>query len=519
MDRKLDCLFVNPNSSRSIYQGLADRYSAIETPTWALLLAQSCRASGYGVAILDANAERLTDTESVQRIKDADPRLVVLVGYGSEPNQGTAKMDGVASLCKLLKESYAEYKTCVVGSHASALPVETLALPGVDFVLLNEGVIALNNLLRTNLIDVLSIKGIGWKPWGGTDSSIRFTNDPEHAVFQPHMDNDLPGYAFDLLPKREKPIDLYRSHFWHADFSHELRTPSAAIYSSLGCPMKCSFCMINLVNRVNNAEGTTAADSASFRFWSPEHTFKQIEWLADNGVNTIRISDEMFFLQRHHYAPLLKLIKDKYRDLLRMWAYARVDTVRRHDLKLFRDAGIRWLCLGIESSDQKVRHEVQKGGYIEVNIREVVRQIRDAGINVIANYVFGLPDDTLETMEGTLNLAMEMNTEMANFYPVQALPGSPLHQEAKQKGWKLPDNFSGYGFLSYDSWPLPTNYLTAEEVLRFRDNAFHRYFGRPEYHKLIDTRFGSQAAANVDEWSAIKLKRKLLGDPPPEITG
>ena len=92
MNRQLDVLFVNADSSAQAYQELSKVYSAIEPPTWALLLAQSCRAKGYGVAILDADAERLTLQQSVQRIAEAKPRLVCFVVYGQNPNSGTTSM-------------------------------------------------------------------------------------------------------------------------------------------------------------------------------------------------------------------------------------------------------------------------------------------------------------------------------------------------------------------------------------------------------------------------------------------
>ena len=64
----MDVLFVNPGNSKQIYQGLADDYSAIETPTWSLLLAQSCRSVGYSVGILDVLAERLTDEQATEKV-------------------------------------------------------------------------------------------------------------------------------------------------------------------------------------------------------------------------------------------------------------------------------------------------------------------------------------------------------------------------------------------------------------------------------------------------------------------
>ena len=63
----MNVLFVNPNSISKNYQALASKYAAIETPTWALLLAESCRSKGFKVGILDANAEGLDPKESLKK--------------------------------------------------------------------------------------------------------------------------------------------------------------------------------------------------------------------------------------------------------------------------------------------------------------------------------------------------------------------------------------------------------------------------------------------------------------------
>ncbi len=104
-----------------------------------------------------------------------------------------------------------------------------------------------------------------------------------------------------------------------------------------------------------------------------------------------------------------------------------------------------------------IRHEVSKGSFKDVNIRQVAQTIREHDLNIISNYIFGFPDDTLETMQQTLDLALELNSEMANMYPCQALPGSALYYLARTSGWALPDSPAGYGFLSYDSQPMPTS--------------------------------------------------------------
>ena len=115
-------------------------------------------------------------------------------------------------------------------------------------------------------------------------------------------------------------------------------------------------------------------------------------------------------------------------------------------------------------------------------------------------------------MQQTLDLALELNTEMANMYPCQALPGSPLYYTAKASVWKLPSSPSGYGFLSYDSEPLPTKHLSAAQVLKFRDEAWRAYFTNPKYLTSVETTFGAQQRKNVEAMASIKLKRTLLGD-------
>jgi anaerobic magnesium-protoporphyrin IX monomethyl ester cyclase len=508
-----DVLFINPDSSAKAYQGLATVFSAIEPPTWSLLLAESCRSKGFEVAILDCDAERLTLEQSLKRIIVLKPRLIVFVVYGQNPNSGTTSMIGAFSLAKVIKEHSSEWIVCFVGSHISALPMEVLGYDCVDIVLLNEGVYALHNLIKSNLTEtnLTQIKGIGFKKSGPGGFKIATLNTPQSVVPQERMDIDLPGYAWDLLPYNEKPLDMYRAHFWHAEFDHSKRTPFAAIYTSLGCQFACDFCMINILNREDNGEYISAADSKGMRFWSPQWVEREMKKLAEMGVKTLRISDEMFFLNKKYYLPILQNCIDNNYGF-NMWVYSRIDTVRKDALELFKRAGVNWLALGIEAGNQMVRQEVSKGSFKEVNIREVCKTISDADINIISNYIFGFPEDNMATMQETLNLALELNTEMANMYPCQALPGSPMHIRAVKNGWTLPDSYEGYAFLAYESQPLPTNHLSAAEVLKFRDDAWQTYFTNPAYLDLVEKKFGLIQRKNVKEMASIQLKRKVLGD-------
>jgi radical SAM superfamily enzyme YgiQ (UPF0313 family) len=177
---------------------------------------------------------------------------------------------------------------------------------------------------------------------------------------------------------------------------------------------------------------------------------------------------------------------------------------------LFKKAGINWLCLGIEAGNQVVRKDIEKGRFEKINIRDVTKSIKNHGINILGNYIFGLPEDNIERMKETLDLAMELNTEHANFYPCQALPGSPLYFEAKKNKWDLPQTFEEYAFFSYECKPLRTNYCTSEEVLKFRDEAWQKYFTNSNFLKMIENKFGTESMNNINSLSKIKLKRKIL---------
>ena len=505
-DSKVDVCFVIPSSAKKAYQELADVYSAIEPPTWALLLAGSLRAHKYDSVILDFDADRKTLDESVKSIVDTKARLAVFVLYGQNPNSGTTLMIGASELADQLKKDSPEFKIGFIGSHVSALPQEVIKLSYVDFAFINEGVFSLLSILETNLIDnIEKIPGIWFKdkdrkPQKGTLGKIVLTNQ---------MDKVMPGYAWDLLPKNKFVLDKYRAHFWHTNFLHDKRTPFAAIYTSLGCQFGCNFCMINIVNRVSHDERISAANSKGMRFWSPELILKEFEKLWEYGVRTLRISDEMFFLNRKYYVPILEgLIKRSIK--FNLWAYARVDSVRKDQLELFKKAGVNWLALGIESGNQDVRVEIEKGKFRQVNIRDVVKSIKDAGIYVLGNYIFGFPEDNIKTMTETLDLAIDLQCEHSNFYSAQALPGSPLYLYAKDQNWDIPETYEEFAFLSHACKPLRTKYLSNKEVLKFRDDAWHKYFSNENYLDLIKKKFGENAKKNIIELSKIKLRRKIL---------
>ena len=510
--KSVDVIFVAPNNSQGIYQDLSKDYAGIEPPTWACLLAESCRSVGFDVDILDTAAENLSYENSLKRIEELNPRLVCFVVYGQNVNAGTTMMSGAVGLTNYIKQQGYEKPIAFIGSHVQALPYDTLnSEKNIDIIFTNEGVYSLRNLLSKEkfMEHISEIKGIGYRIDG-----VAHLNEPERLVPNSRMDEDLPGYAWDLLPFGEKPFDLYRSPMWHAEYDHSLRSPYASLNSSLGCQFGCEFCMINILNRNDNDPIGVAGNYSLMRYWSPDFVLKQFDKLIEMGVYNIRIIDEMFLLNPKYYLPLCEgLIKRGYGEKLRMWAYSRVDTVRRPGiLNILKEAGIKWLGLGIESGDKNVRLEVSKGKFEDVDISTVVRQIEDSGINVGGNFIFGLPTDTIESMNSTLNLALELSPMMANMYGCMPLPGSQIYKDAIDSGYEPPENYVDYSFHSYTTRPVPNKNLTSEEILKFRDEAYLTYHTNPKFLEKVEKKYGKKAVENILENTKIKLKRKILGD-------
>ncbi len=513
VNKNIDCSFIVTENSIKSYQALSKEYSAIEPPTWALLLAQSMKSVGYSVNIIDANAEKLSKEKILERINDFSPRLVCFVVYGQNVNAGTTNMSGTVYVANYLKKQGLNVPLSIIGSHVQALPKETLKKEkSIDFVFTNEGVYSLRNVLKLNKFDsknLSSVKGIAYR-----DNHNIIITPPESVVPTDRMDIDLPGYAWDLLPYKNRPLDLYRSPLWHAEYDKEKRTPYASIQTSLGCMFKCNFCMINIINRNDNDEIGVASNYSKMRFWSTNFIIKEFDKLISMGVKTIRIVDEMFLLNPKYYIPLCEKLAERNKDdSLRMWSYSRIDTVKRPEiLKLVRKAGIKWLALGIESGEKSIRLEVAKGKFEDVDVKEVIERVHEADINVMANYIFGLPGDNKNTINKTLKLSLDLCTLGWNTYAAMALPGSQLYKEAVSKNIKLPETYEGYSFHSYETQPLPTESLNASEILDLRDKAFIAYHSYKPFLNLIEKKFGKIAMENIIEMTKIKLKRKIKGD-------
>lgn len=504
--KQLDVLFVHPNASSTVYQSLATDFSAIETPIWAAMLTTRARRDGFSAKLLDCEALGYTATEAAEVIAALRPNLIAIVVYGQQPSASTQNMVGAEELYDALiayiGSTMMHQRILFIGAHPSALPSRTIADNIKAFVCQGEGpetIKALIPILNQSWDDgyyfgggqdrdLSNVPGLYWQKEG-----VIHSNPP--APLLKNLDTGLPGVDWSDIN-----LNLYRTSNWHAFSNKNNRTPFASIYTSLGCPYHCTFCMIN-----------APFGGSSFRFWSPEHIIRDFDYLANAGISNIKIADEMFVLNKNHFMKLCELLVDRKHDF-NIWAYARVDTVKKSYLETLKKAGVNWLALGIESGNKAVRGDVIKGKFEDLSITNIVKEIQDHGINVIGNFIFGLPEDNHETMRESLDLAKSLNLEMANFYSAMAYPGSKLFTEALKNKTELPKTWAGYSQHSKECHPLATKHISSKEVLEFRDKAFIEFFSDPAYQNRVMQKFGSPQMNDIKEMLKHRLVRDILND-------
>lgn len=486
--RQLDILLIKPGSQQTLYGELSSfNLTAIEPPLWGALLASYLRECGFSVELIDAEVENWDYDTTAQKISEINPILAAVVVSGTNPSASTMNMTGAGLILKKLKDIQPTIKTVLTGLHPSALPHRTLDEESVDYVCQGEGFFTLPDLIKAirSKRSVSQITGL----WHRENGKI-VGNSP--SVLISSLDQ-LPMPAWDLLP-----MEKYRAHNWHCFENIDKRQPYAVLYTSLGCPFKCSFCCINALFGRN-----------TIRYRALDQVINEIDVLVSKyGIRNIKIIDEMFALNEKRVVSFCEMIIERGYSL-NMWAYARVNTVTNKMLAKMKKAGINWIAYGFESGSKRVIDDVSKGYRLE-SIDEVVKMTYDKGLYICANYILGLPEDNYDSMNETLQMMLNINAEWANIYHAMAFPGSKLYEQAIENELPLPETWQGYSQYAYESLPLPTKYLSSGQVLAYRDYAFNTYYRSPRYLNMIEKRFGKNTVGHIKKMAQKELPRKNI---------
>ncbi|GAB4540388.1 MAG: radical SAM protein [Thermodesulfovibrionia bacterium] len=242
------------------------------------------------------------------------------------------------------------------------------------------------------------------------------------------------------------------------------RKPVAVVITSRGCNRRCIFCF-----QIDKERKT------GIRFRSVENVMEEIELCLKQGYREIKFIDDTLAAD---YDRAMRLTEEiRKRGLHFTWfASACVNQVDRPLLKAFKDAGCWAILFGAESGVQKNLNTIRKGITLE-QTRRAVRWAKEVGLTVYTPFIIGIPGETVEDALKTIDFAIELNPDIANFHALTPFPGTELYDNIERYGMVSDDvedfTYQGAAFIPYS--------MKREDILMLRQIAFRRFYSRPSY--------------------------------------
>jgi len=441
--------------------------ATITPPLGLAYLAAFLEKDGHKVQIIDAHISRIK-AENI-----ADNLMFSPDFIGISSNVITHK--GAVDCAEKLKAVYPDIPILLGGPYGSSLAQKILReMPFVRAVVIGEGERTLAEIAgRLHDKDIFrNIPGVAYRAGG----QIVF-NEPRGLV--ENLD-DIPSPAYHLLPD----VKMYksRSRGW----------PVGYIVTSRGCPFQCTFCNRNIFG-------------SRWRPHSVDRVIEEIRYLSDRyGVRQIDVLDDNFTLDRERAREILeRLAKDGPRVYINLQNGVRIDRTDEDLLGLMKDAGVFKIGFGIETANDEIRKGIRKGVDLEKAIR-LTRVAKSMGMIASGFFMIGLPGDTLETMNETIEFAIKMNPQIANFAMCIPFPGTELFQEVKEEGVFLEDTENGIdqGFFGTKVF-YTIGSMNADDIQTQFKSAYRRFYMRPS--KVIDI-LGTVKSVGEFKWLAKAVK-------------
>ncbi|UCC92008.1 MAG: radical SAM protein, partial [Candidatus Aenigmatarchaeota archaeon] len=342
---------------------------ALHPPIYLAYAAANLKKTGHEVLLIDAVALELAREEFLERIEEFKPELVLF-------ETSTPSFLNDSELADIIK-SMIDAKVVFTGSHASALPEDTLRMSELDFVCIGEyeeTLVELADYLK-NKKPLKNVKGLAYKDGEG---KIR-TNKPRPLI------KELDGLPWPL--REQLPVEKYRDTL--------LTSPLTFIVTARGCPYYCTYC-----NWPYNMFGH------KIRKRNPKDVVDEVEHcIKKYGLKTYKFFDDTLTADRKHAIAICKeLIK---RGIKTPWiCNARVDTLDEETMRLMKKAGCYLYKVGVESGNQKILNWIKKGTTVQ-QIKRFFKTTKKVGIQTFASFMIGYPDETRETIKQTLDFAKE----------------------------------------------------------------------------------------------------------------
>ena len=358
----------------------------------------------------------LTKEEIATRIRKWSPEMAVI----TIPFSGWSP--AAFETASLVKEVNKNIVTVLIGLHPSARPMECLAQPDVDFVVIGEPELTVLELVDTlekrNVEKLKEVKGIAFNENG---IAIR---TPARPVIE-NLDS-LPFPARHLLP-----MNAFFEAAKKRPISGNLKKPSIRMLTSRGCNHNCIFCSNFMVM------------GRKWRARSPENVVNEIEQIVRTyGIKQVDFLDDNMTLDRERMEAICDLIKERKLDI--EWCTpngVRADCLDEELLAKMKTSGCKRILIAPESGVQRVVDQVIRKKQDLKKVEKAVAAARKVGIEVGCFFILGVIGETKEDMKATIAFAHKLRKLGADrFYFSYATPlyGTELYEQAKRGGFLKP---------------------------------------------------------------------------------
>lgn len=427
-------------------------------PMGLIALAAYVRQYGHGINIYDANINHANLEGILDYLRSYNPDIVGISTMSLTINYAF-------EIAECIKNFNSKIWVILGGVHPTVCPEHVLSNKNIDAIIMGEGEMAFIDLINAiaNSKNFDGIESVGFKKNG------QIVLNSRRCLIE-NLDS-LPIPAYDLLDIKK----------YHSPYTS--RMPFISMVRSRGCVFRCTFC------------GNPKTFGQTFRCQSPERTIKEMDYLIEKfGIREISFKDTELTLDKNLERLCDLLIEKKY-DLI--WSCnGRVSNVNENLLKKMYMAGCRSVTYGIESGDEAVLKNLKK----PIKLRDAIRAVKitkHSGFNVVTNFMIGNPGDTKETIEKTINFAIELDPDYAYFGFTTPFPGTELREQAQRNNWILNKSFDA---VRYDYPIMNATNLEIEELSKYLDRAYRSFYFRPKF-----------ILRQLRGLNIVKLKTSVLG--------
>ena len=442
--------------------GLVKKASPLDPPLGLAYIAALLEKNGIKVGIIDCEAEKLSIKQTVEEIKARSPDII---GFTTT----TPTMPEIYEISELVRKTNEEIVLVAGGPHATAEPTRTLTESEINVVVRMEGEETIIELVKTieengNLKEV---GGISYK------KRNRVYHNPDRE----------PVKDLDLIPFPARHLLNIRNYI-PAAYTGTKDSIYTSIMATRGCYYKCIFCGQSSIFK-------------GVRFRSAKNVVDEIEEVIDEyGVDTLEFMDATFVANPKFVMEVCNEILNR-KIYVRWAATGRVNIIGEKLLKKMREAGCIHIYYGIESGNQRILDFMKKNITLE-QARKSVRETKKAGISTTASFILGLPTETRETIEESINFAIKLDPTYASFSIATPYPGTRFYEIAKREGFNISD-WSEYKLARYGNPIYHPKDVSIEELKRTYSNAFRRFYFRPSYllERLLEIKSPSELKHNL----------------------